>query len=136
MSDELLQFTCTIPPGTPISAPVTIPMSMQLWEIESVDVEVPSGPSGLMGFYLAVGDEPWIPHDVGEWIVWDNQSSSWTLSNQPTSYGWNLVGYNTGVYPHNVTVRFHVNEPASAIAASVPTLTIVTTPVASGTTVL
>lgn len=128
MADELIQFACTIPAGTAITAPVTIPMSMDLWEVESIDVEVPTGPSGLMGFYLAIGDEPWIPHAMDEWIVWDNQSKNWSLSNQPTSYGWNLVGYNTGIYDHTVTVRFHVNAVSLAGSSSAPSITIISTP--------
>jgi hypothetical protein len=137
VADEVLQFTCTIPAGTAKSAPVTIPMSMQLWDVESIDLEVPSGPSGLMGFYLAIGTEQWLPHRAGEWFVWNDRSKNWPLTNQPTSYGWNLVGYNTGKYAHSVTVGFHVNiitDDTSAVVA--PTLTIVSQPVASGTTVL
>lgn len=137
MADEVLQFTCAIPAGTLKTAPVTIAMSMQLWEVESIDLEVPSGPSGLMGFYLAIGTEQWLPHRAGEWFVWNDRSKNWPLTNQPTSYGWNLVGYNTGKYTHSVTVGFHVNAIANAQSSAVaPSLTIISQPLAVGTSVL
>lgn len=130
MADEILQFACTIPAGTLKSAPVTIPMAMTLYDVESVDVEVPSGPAGLMGFYLAIGAEPWIPHAQNSWIVWDNQSKNWPLSNQPTSYGWNLVGYNTGKYNHTITVRFHVTSVSPSPSAPPASITIISQPLA------
>jgi hypothetical protein len=137
MADEVLQFTCTVPAGTAKASPVTIPLAMQLWEIESIDLEVLSGPSGLMGFYLAIGTEQWLPHRAGEWFVWNDRTRNYPLTNQPTTYGWNLVGYNTGKYNHNVTVGFNVNAIADAVAnVASPSLTIISTPVASGTSVL
>jgi hypothetical protein len=120
---EVHQFTATIPANTPVSAPVTVPISLSYWSLESVDLEVPPGPSGLMGFYLARSGQQWIPYEAGEWLVWDDRFDSWTLTNQPTGEGWQVVGYNLDVYPHDVVVRFHVNiiAPASLLAPPVPT---------------
>lgn len=136
MADEIDQFTCKIPAGTLKSAPVVIPMPMNLYEIDSIDVEVPTGPAGLMGFYLALSGEQWIPHKRGEWVVWDNQSKNWPLTNQPTSSGWSLVGYNTGKYDHNVTVRFHLLIVTTASVAPTSSITIISSPVIAPAQVL
>lgn len=111
-------------------------MPLPLYGVESIDVEVPSGPSGLMGFYLALSGQQWVPWEMGQWITWDNQSRNWPLSNQPTSEGWELVGYNTGVYSHAVTVRFHLVVAPSLVLGSAPALTIISQPLAVGTVVL
>lgn len=126
MAYRVFQFSSTIPPDTLPSAPVTVPISLDNWELESLDLEVPPGPHGLMGFYIANNGVPWIPNESGEFLVWDDVIQSWPFADQPNASGWAIVGYNTGVYPHSVTTRWHVNPPTAAQQANLPTLTVVT----------
>ena len=123
MAAEVHQFTKTIPAYTAKAAPVTVPLAIEYFAIESIDLEVPPGPSGLMGFYIARNGQQWIPYESGEWIVWDDRFDSWLLTDQPTGDGWQVVGYNLDVYDHDVTVRFHVNTVAAIVSSppSVPT---------------
>jgi hypothetical protein len=72
VAERVLQHTATIPAGTPASAPVTVAVPFDNWEIEQIDLEVPAGPSGTMGFYLANNGMPWIPRTPGEWLIWDD----------------------------------------------------------------
>lgn len=125
MAAEVHQFTCSIPAGTAKSAPVTFAIGLSNYEVESVDIEVPPGPSGLMGFRIALNGQSWIPWEAGQWITWDNRSASWFLSDQPNLGAWSLVGYNTDVYAHEVVVRLHVNPLTVASASSVRTLTFI-----------
>jgi hypothetical protein len=125
MAGEVHQFTATIPANTPITAPYSAPFVLGLYDIESVDIEVPPGPSGLMGFYLAVGGQQWIPYEAGEWIVWDDRFDSWLLSDQPQAVGWSVVGYNLDDYPHDVVVRFHVNALSISSAVTPPVINII-----------
>lgn len=111
MAERSPQFTVTIPAGTPRATPVTIALPLDNAEVESIDLEVPPGPSGLMGFYLANNGVPWIPRATGQFIVWDDNSQSYYATDYPNASGWQIVGYNTGLYPHVVIVRFHVNSP-------------------------
>jgi hypothetical protein len=136
MADEVHQFLCTIPAGTPKSSLYVTKMPLNLYSVDQIDVEVPPGPSGQMGFYLALSGQQWIPWEAGTFIVWNGQSDSWPLTNQPTSAGWELHGYNLGAYPHSVTVRFHLSAIVNPTPPVVPTLAIVTTPLATGTTIL
>jgi len=130
VADEVHQFTCTIPSMTAKATPTTVDLPLNLYEVESIDLEVASGPAGLMGFYLALSGQQWIPWEMGEWLVWDNQSKNWPLSNQPTSEGWQLVGYNLGNYDHVVVVRFHLVVVGSAPSPPAPSLTFVSQPIA------
>lgn len=126
MAQYVLQFSATIPAGTPKTAPVTIALPLDNWDIEQIDLEVPTGPAGLMGFYVANNGVQWIPATPGAFLVWDGVNQSWPFTDQPNASGWAIVGYNTGVYQHNVTIRFHVNPTsAAAPAAAAPTITFV-----------
>jgi hypothetical protein len=127
VAQSVLQFACTIPPNTPSSAPVTIPLDVDNWELESIDLEVPAGPSGLMGFAVYNNGMQWIPSTPGAWLVWDDILQSWYMDDQPNASGWAVVGYNEGFFEHTVTVRFHVNSTVVAAAATPPpTVTFVT----------
>lgn len=136
MAIEVYQFAVTIPAGTANTSPYSANLTLPLFDIESIDLEVPPGPSGLMGFYLALSGQQWIPHSTGQWIVWDNTKVNWPLSEQPTSYGWQLYGYNTDVYPHTVTVRFHVNLVPDVQQPTPPTVNIIATPTPQPVSVL
>jgi hypothetical protein len=132
MATEIHQFSAKIPAGTPSSAPVTINLGQANYEIESVDVEVPPGPSGLMEFCIALSGQQWIPFEMGEFIRWDNRAGSWQTENQTVNGGWEVIGFNTGEYDHTVTVRFHTNpipDPASTDPSQIfPTVIINASP--------
>jgi len=127
MAQEVHQYTATIPASTPKTALYTSQIALQGYEIESVDLEVPPGPAGLMGFYVARSGQQWIPFEADEFLIWDDRFDSWYLSDQPTGGGWQIVGYNLDRYPHNVVARFHVNSPGANAAPAPPALSIITT---------
>jgi hypothetical protein len=134
MATEIHQFSATIPAGTAIDSPVSIPLEQANYEIESIDIEVPPGPNGLVGFQIYLDDTPWIPFEPLEWIIWNDHSDSWQTENQVVNGGWNVVGYNLGIYYHTVTVRFHTNPIPIATADDdtgpvVPNITYVSTPI-------
>lgn len=129
MALRVFQFAAVIPAGTPTDVPATIPLDIDNWDLESLDLQVPAGPGGLMGFAIFNNGVQWVPAGQGQWLVWDDVQQSWPLSGQPNASGWSVVGYNTGVYDHTVVVRMHVNLPAAvANPNSSPTVTFVTTP--------
>lgn len=137
MAYRVFQFGSLIPAGTPQATPVTVPISLDNWSLESIDLEVPPGPAGLMGFYVANNGVPWIPNDTGDFLVWDDVIQSWAFEDQPNASGWAIVGFNTGTYDHTVISRWHVNTPTAdqqtngfpqltVVTSNVPTVPIVT----------
>lgn len=129
MALRVLPFKATIPANTPVTAPVTVPLALDNWELESLDLEVPPGPAGLMGFQVYNNGVAWIPYGPGNWLIWDDVKERYSLQDQPNASGWAVVGYNTGIFDHSVTLRFHVNVPSSAPTAPTPVaLTIVNGP--------
>lgn len=112
MAERVLQFTATIPADT--ADDITVAMPFDGWDIERIDLEVPAGPAGTLGFYLANNGQPWIPRSVGEYLVWDDRRESFTPTGYPTGSGWQVIGHNIGEYDHSVVVRFHVNPTDTA----------------------
>lgn len=126
MATRILPFKVTIPAGTTPAAPFTQALNLDNWEIERIDLEVPPGPAGLMGFQVFNNGVAWIPYGSNSWLVWDDHSESYYMTDQPTGSGWSVVGYNEGFYPHTVTVRVHVNPVTpNQVAAVAPTVTFV-----------
>jgi len=141
MATEIHQFEALIPAGTPANAPVTIELGQANYEIESVDVEVPPGPSGLMEFYIALSGQQWIPFESGSFIRWNGKSGSWNTENQTVNGGWEVVGFNTGTYDHTVTVRFHTNPIPSPSTPDdtgpvVPNIVFISTPTSADVVLL
>lgn len=121
MATRVLPFTVTIPAGTPENAPVTIPLAFDNWDIERIDLEVPPGPAGLMGFQLLNNGVAWIPYGAGQWLVWDDVRESYYMTDQPAASGWAIQGYNTGFFNHSVIVRMHVNPTSPPTADATTT---------------
>lgn len=128
MAYRVFQFSHTVPANTPKATPVTLPIALDNWDIESIDIEVPPGPGGLVGFYIANNGVQWIPYSAGQFIIWDDRADTWYFSDQPNASGWSVVGYNTDTqYPHTVTTRWHVNLPVTA-TPQLAVVTFTTTP--------
>jgi hypothetical protein len=111
MADEIHVFTFTIPANTPITAPVSMPLSMPPRNVTEVDVKVPPGPRGLMGFALGAAGVAVIPAIQPGWKVTDNEAIVWPLSNYIDSGGWEVFGYNLGQYAHSIQITFHCLVP-------------------------
>lgn len=126
MAYRILPFVATIPAGTLQAAPITIDLDLDNWVIEALDLEVPPGPAGLMGFQVFNNGVAWVPYGGGEWLVWDDVKERYQLTDQPNASGWQVVGYNTGTYNHVVILRFHVNPVTNAqTVPAVPTVTVI-----------
>lgn len=111
MATIIRQFTVSIPASTAKAAPFTKVISFPAETVITLDLEVPHGPVGLMGFYLAISGQQIIPFQTGEFIVWDDVQDTWALEDYPQTNAWSIVGYNLDTtFAHQVVARFH-NEP-------------------------
>lgn len=115
MAREIRAFTLTIPPGTLSSAPVIQQCAMPERRVDELQIIVPPGPSGYVGFAVLVGGVRIIPYLSDQWIITAGESINWPLEDQPTSGAWSVAGYNTGTNPHSIYFRFLlslVTDPA------------------------
>jgi len=111
MAREVHSFPVTIPAGTVPTAPLVQAMLMPAREVQEVEVLVPPGPRGEVGFRVGSSGTQILPQQLGQWIVTDNEVLHWPLEGLHDSGSWECVAYNTGLFQHTITVRFLVNLP-------------------------
>lgn len=120
---QIYQFTNTIPAGTTANAPATFPMTVPLLSIEWIEWEVPPGARGNVGFWIGSKGQQVIPFASGapQWIVTDGRAAHWDTEDLPDSGDWQMAGYNVGLNPHTITVRFGLSKRAEpALVAPLP----------------
>jgi hypothetical protein len=106
MAYEIKDFTITIPAGTAKSAGFTSSMAFDPRIVTQINVRVPPGPRGEVGFKIGSGGLQILPAAPGDYIVTDNEDLQYPLDDTITSGAWQLLGYNTGVYDHTLRVYF------------------------------
>jgi len=109
MASQVFAFQVTIPPGTPQSVPFRQLITIPQRKVDTLEITVPPGPGGVMGFAITMRGISVIPEVAGTYIVTDDQHISWPLTDLPTSGDWEVSGYNTGVWPHTVYLTWLVD---------------------------
>lgn len=128
MADRIEAFAVTIPASTPITTPATTTLGFADGIVRQIDIRVPPGPAGLMGFVIAYAGVSIVPATDGTWLTMNNEQWSYPVANNPTGGQWQLIGYNTDtLYAHTVYVRFLVDEftagaPAPVSIVPIPVL--------------
>lgn len=118
MAREVWSFQVSIPAGTPQITPVRISTTIPIRRPEVLQVIVPPGPAGSMGFAITMGGVNVIPVQPGAFLVTDNERIEWPLTDLPTSGAWQVSGYNTGNFAHSIFLRWLVDVVQSPSAAS------------------
>lgn len=113
---ELRHFQATIPAGTAVDAYTTTGLGMPSRVVAGIQVRVPPGPAGNVGFRLTSGGVAMIPVEGDQWIITDNEVIDWTVDGYIDSGAWQLQAYNTGIYDHTLYVRFLLQPAATATA--------------------
>ena len=121
MASEVRAFTLTIPAGTPSTAPIITDVSFPPRRVDGIEIIVPSGPSGLVGFAVLNSGVRVIPYQSDPWIITSGESINWPLERQIDSGSWQVAGYNTGVNQHQIFFRFLLSLVGSPAApATIP----------------
>lgn len=124
MADRIPSKTITVPAGTAIATPQTTQWTINPGHVERLDVYVPPGPSGLMGFAVLFAGVQVFPDDAGSWFVMDNVYTSFPLQNQPTDGRWSVRAYNIDVYDHTFYLWLLVNELTAPLQVGLATIPI------------
>lgn len=122
MASQVYLFPCTVPVGTTIAFPIDIAMTMPACIVRAIEIRVPPGPKGEVGFAIGNSGRPVIPANVGQWLITDDEVIAWNLDAAITSGGWDCLMYNTGTYPHTIYVRFFVDPPTDTNPANTGTI--------------
>lgn len=119
MSAEVRHFTATIPAGTDITAPQTIDLTMPPRIVTGVQVVVPPGPAGAVGFRFTTGGVSVIPPDPEGWITSNGEVINWTTDGYLTTGAWQVQAYNDGQYDHTIYIRMLCDPTTAAPGAAV-----------------
>lgn len=106
MAREVYRFSVTVPAGTLQSAPQVSPLTMPERVVRSVEVTVPPGPHGLVGFQFTHQGSQLLPINPGQFIVMDGRTRRWDIEEYLTTGAWQLTAYNTGSFPHTLEIGF------------------------------
>lgn len=101
-----------IPAGTPVTAPASASLYAQRAIMTELEVMVPPGPSGLVGFSFWHSNEQVIPKIRGTWIIMDAETVRWPLEDFSDQPNWSVRAYNLDVYPHTLYLRVLLDDRA------------------------
>lgn len=110
MASRIETFDVTIPANTAIATPQNTPLTFNEGIVQRLEILVPPGPSGLVGFRILHSGTTVIPYAYTKFIIADNEVLKWDLENYPTGSAWSITAYNTDVYAHTLYLRFLVVE--------------------------
>lgn len=125
MAERIEAPTVTVVAGTLSTAPASTTFSWQDGKAVRVEITVPPGPSGLVGFAIGHSGTVLIPRTAGQWIVADGVDLDWDLSGYPTGSKWFVRAYNTDIYDHTLYFRWHIDELGLAVPVNPVPLAIV-----------
>jgi hypothetical protein len=118
MAREIQRFSVTVPASTAKAAALAFTLAMPPRIVDEIEILVPPGPRGEVGFQLSSGGVQIIPATAGAFEVTDNEVIHWPLEGQIDSGAWQLIAYNTGAFNHLIQVRFLVRlVPVAATLA-------------------
>lgn len=110
MAERIETFDVTIPAGTAIASAQTTALNFNMGVVQKIEILIPPGPSGLVGFRIRHSAQTVIPHSGSGWIIADDEKIEWPLENFPVGNKWTIQAYNTDVFPHTLYLRFLVAE--------------------------
>lgn len=106
MADEIRQYTLVVPAGTTPEAPAVLDATMPPRNIEAIEIVIPPGVNGVVGFQIQNSGIAVIPYSSDDWIISNDEVINWPLGNYIDSGSWQLAAYNTGTNDHTLYFRF------------------------------
>jgi len=109
MAEEVQTFNVTVTAGTPVASPHVAAIELGTRDVQEIQVEVPPGPRGEVGFWIGSAGTQIIPKNLGTFLVMDNVYRVFPLSGFFQSGSWEVHIYNTGHYDHTIQFTFLCN---------------------------
>lgn len=110
MAERVELFDVLIPAGTAIASPQITALPFNQGVVQRLEIIVPPGPSGLVGFRIRHSTQTIIPNTGNGWIIADNEQIKWDLERYPVGNKWSIQAYNTDVFEHTLYLRFFILE--------------------------
>lgn len=118
MAQEVQEFMVTVTAGTAIASPQVTQLALGIRIVDRIEVRIPPGPRGEVGFWLGSAGVQIIPKNLGTFIVANDEELGWDLQDFMTSGAWEVHIYNTGTYNHTLQFRFLLRYTAAGATAA------------------
>jgi hypothetical protein len=92
--------------------------------VEFIEITMPPGLNGVVGFRLASNGAQMIPAVNGSWFIGSGQVKKWDLTNQITTGSWQLIAYNTGIYAHMLLIDFGLDYLGSPVPSAITPISV------------
>lgn len=112
MATEYRTFEVTVPAGTAKATPQTTALAMPPRIMERLEVRIPPGPNGSVGWAFTSGGSRVFPFDRNTWVVADDETIPVPVDGAPETGAWQLQAYNTGRWDHTLYVRAWLRSPS------------------------
>lgn len=89
-------------------------------EVVGIEVIIPDGVAGLVGFQIAMASQAIIPWDVDTFIVGNNEKIDWSIAGQSNTGDWGVYAYNQDFFPHTLYLRYLIVENSNAALTTAP----------------
>lgn len=109
MADEIRVYSVNVPANTPIITPATTDVSFPARVVRQIQIRVPPGPNGELGFQIANSGIAVIPINTGGWLIANDELVDLPITSEHDNGSWQVIAYNTGSYAHMLSVRFFVD---------------------------
>lgn len=110
MATRIEAFEVIVPAATAEATPADTDLDMIPGRVESLQVMIPPGPSGLVGFAFVLSGQQVIPFKDGLFIKADNETITWDLERFPEVGTWTVRAFNTDVYDHTLFIRMSMDD--------------------------
>ncbi len=118
-------FNLTLQPGGTVAAPVSTPVPLEDCLLRRIEVRVPPGPLGTVGFYVTAAGTPIMPWEANAGYLNLNDETVGFDVNTEIGNGLVIVAYNVGQYAHTLYFRL-IMTPITLAGASIGRVTPIT----------
>lgn len=112
MASRVELFDVTVTAGTPRTAPAVTATAFDDATVDVIEVLVPIGCNGLVGFQLRHSNAGIFPREDDRWIIANGETVRWDSQVPIDSGTWAIRAYNEGIHNHTLYVRMYVRENA------------------------
>jgi hypothetical protein len=106
MAQQVYAFTVTCPAGTSLVAAITQDVSFPQADVNELQIVIPDGHAGLTGIAVQQAHQAVIPKNAGAFLVTNDEKLIFPLQDYLDNGNWQVVMYNTDIYPHSWYLRF------------------------------
>lgn len=111
MATRVEVFQITIPRFTLETSPVDTALNFLPGTVDQIQVMIPPGPSGRVGFAIFHSNQQVIPFADGEFVIADGEVLTWPIERYPVNRGWVVRAFNEDAFEHTLFFRLLVTDP-------------------------